>query len=159
MRPEVGRELLRRTNVAGKLLVLFDGACQFCNSSVNFIIDHDPERRCVFATLQSPLGEAMKRRYRLMDKHIDSLILIESKRCYLKTSAALRIARYLSFPWRALALFIMIPQSVRDLAYDWFARHRYQWFGRLDQCRIPTPELRERFVDLDWNPEADSIPT
>jgi predicted DCC family thiol-disulfide oxidoreductase YuxK len=148
----------RRTNVAGKLLVLFDGVCQFCNSSVHFIIDHDPQKRCVFAALQSPLGEAMKRRFGLRDGQVDSLILIENKRCYVKTTAALRIARFLSFLWRLLSLFIMIPQAIRDPAYDWFARHRYAWFGRLDQCRTPTPELRERFVDLDWIPDEESVP-
>ncbi len=134
--------------MAERLLVLFDGVCQFCNSSVNFIIDHDPAQRFCFAPLQSPLGEAVRQRCDLADQHVDSVMLIEQRRCYLKSTAALRIVRHLAWPWPVLALFIMVPQGLRDLAYDWFARHRYRWFGRLDQCRMPTPEIRERFVDL-----------
>src|SRR5271166_355157 len=137
-----------RTHVGERLLVLFDGVCQFCNSSVNFIIDHDPQKHFCFATLQSPLGQAMLERFDLADKHVDSVIVIEKKHCYLKSTAALRIARHLQSPWPVLSLFIMVPQPLRDSGYDWLARHRYQWFGKLDQCRIPTPEVRERFVDL-----------
>jgi predicted DCC family thiol-disulfide oxidoreductase YuxK len=137
-----------RTRLQERLLVLFDGVCQFCNSSVNFIMDHDPARRFCFAALQSPLGEAMLRRFHLPTNSVDSVILIEQNRCYLKSTAALRIARRLQSPWPALSLFIVLPALVRDLGYDWLARNRYRWFGKLDMCRVPTPEVRERFVDL-----------
>src|SRR5579883_2440886 len=100
------------------MLVLFDGVCQFCNSSVNFIIDNDPRKHFRFAALQSPLGKAMLRRFGLADQHIDSVLLIEKERCYPKTTAALRIARQLRSPWPVLSLFIMVPTMLRDLAYD-----------------------------------------
>lgn len=135
------------SRVKEPVIVLFDGVCNFCNASVNFIIDHDPADRFRFAPLQSPLGEQLLARFGLAHQKIDSVVLIEAGRCFIKSTAAVRVARHLAPPWPALALLIMIPTGLRDLLYDWFARHRYQWFGRSDSCRMPTPQLRRRFLD------------
>jgi len=129
-------------------IVLFDGVCHVCNFSVNFIIDHDPRQRFRFAPLQSPLGQALLERFGLLHAGVDSVILVEEPRCYIKSTAALRIARHLSGLWPLLSLLIMVPTLLRDGVYEWFARNRYRWFGRLDSCRMPTPELRQRFLDF-----------
>jgi predicted DCC family thiol-disulfide oxidoreductase YuxK len=129
-------------------IILFDGVCRFCNSSVNFIIDHDPARRFRFAPLQSPLGQSLLRRFGLLHKGVYSVILVEGQRCYVKSTAALRIARGLTLPWPLLSLLVMVPPLLRDGVYDWFARNRFRWFGRLDHCRMPTPDLQQRFLDI-----------
>lgn len=133
---------------SGRLLVLFDGVCIFCNASVNFLIDHDPGQRLCFAPLQSPLGRRLRRRFGLDSQAIDSLVLIEKGRCYLRSTGALRIARWLNGPWPLAGLLLCVPAPLRDAAYDAFARQRYRWFGRLESCRMPTPALRQRFVDI-----------
>jgi predicted DCC family thiol-disulfide oxidoreductase YuxK len=132
----------------GRLLVLFDGVCVFCNASVNFMIDHDPANRICFASLQSPLGRRLQQRFGLDAQKIESLVLIEKGRCYLRSTGALRIARKLSGPWPLASLLVCLPAPLRDAAYDAFARHRYRWFGRLESCRMPTPALRQRFLDV-----------
>jgi predicted DCC family thiol-disulfide oxidoreductase YuxK len=133
--------------VQGPLIVLFDGVCNFCHASVQFIIDRDPQDRFRFAPLQSSLGEKLLTHFDLGRQKIVSVVLVESGRCYVKSTAALRIARHLRRPWPLVALLIMLPVGLRDLAYDWFARNRYRWFGRSDQCRMPTPQLQRRFLD------------
>jgi predicted DCC family thiol-disulfide oxidoreductase YuxK len=130
-------------------LVLFDGVCVFCNRSVNFIIAHDPAARFRFAPLQSPLGQSMLARCGLQQAGIDSVVLIEGGRCYRKSTAALRIAHRLTGWWPWTFFLVMVPAQLRDLVYDWFARHRYRWFGQLKMCLMPTPEVRQRFLDTE----------
>jgi predicted DCC family thiol-disulfide oxidoreductase YuxK len=128
-------------------IVLFDGLCNFCDASVNFIIDHDPRGRFRFAPLQSEAAKALLLRHGLDAQQLQSVALIEEGSCYTRSTAALRIARRLSGPWRLLYGLIGVPRSMRDFVYDWIARNRYRWFGRRDACRVPTPELRSRFLD------------
>jgi predicted DCC family thiol-disulfide oxidoreductase YuxK len=128
-------------------IVLFDGVCKFCNSSVNFLIDHDCKGRLRFAALQSPTGQALLERFGLRKTRFDTLVLVEGKRCYLRSTAALRIATYLDGWWWLAAMGLFVPSFLRDYAYDIFARNRYRWFGTLDACRMPTPEMRQRFLD------------
>lgn len=131
---------------AERRLVLFDGVCTFCNWAVLFIVDRDPKERFVFAPLQSDLGRRTLKEH-ACDPQIDSVVLVEAGRTYTRSTAALRIARALRWPWPIFFyLFILVPRVLRDLAYRYFARHRYQWFGKSDQCRIPTPELRRRIL-------------
>ena len=129
------------------LIVLFDGVCNFCHASVNFIIDHDPDDRFRFAPLQSPLGERLLVRFGLAGQRIESVVLVEGNHCFIKSTAALRIARHLSWPWPLFSLLIVLPSGLRDLPYDWLPRNRYRWFGRSDHCRMPSPQLRGRFLD------------
>ena len=127
-------------------LVLFDGECTFCNGAVLFIVDRDPHERFVFASLQSDVGQATLARHHV-DDDIDSIVLVERDQAHTCSTAALRIARGLRWPWPVLYyLFMLVPRVLRDAAYRYFAKHRYQWFGRTDQCRIPTPELRRRIL-------------
>lgn len=128
-----------------KLLLLFDGVCNFCNDSVLWLIDRDPAERFQFASLQSELGQRVVRE-RGLSSELHSMVLIEGERTYQRSAAALRAARHLRFPWPLLWLLVLVPRALRDLAYDYFAAHRYVWFGKSESCRVPTPELRRRFV-------------
>jgi predicted DCC family thiol-disulfide oxidoreductase YuxK len=117
---------------------LFDGVCALCNASVNFIIDHDPARRFQFEPLQSARGRSLLVQHHLDPTRIHSLVLIESGHAYVKSTAALRIARNLGWPLALLAWLVVVPAPVRDAVYDWIAVNRYRWFGRIDEpvCRI-----------------------
>jgi predicted DCC family thiol-disulfide oxidoreductase YuxK len=132
---------------AGHALVLFDGVCNLCNGSVQFIIDRDPRGYFTFAALQSEAAAPALSRCGRDPEMLDSIVLVEEGRCFTRSTAALRIARRLSGLWPAFYLGIVIPRVLRDMLYDLIARHRYRWFGRTESCRIPTPELRARFLD------------
>lgn len=125
--------------------VLFDGVCNLCNGSVLFVIDRDPERYFRFAPLQGDDARRLLAEQGVAPE-LSSVVLVEGGRVYTRSTAALRIARRLRGPWRLLAAFVVVPRPVRDLVYDWVARNRYRWFGREEACRMPTPELRERFL-------------
>ncbi|HUF02848.1 MAG TPA: thiol-disulfide oxidoreductase DCC family protein [Aridibacter sp.] len=126
--------------------VLFDGVCNFCNSSVNFIIRRDKDGYFNFAPLQSEVAGEL-----LADKDIDreetdSVILIEDGEAFVYSTAALMIARKLDGNWPLLYALMVVPRPIRDFFYKLFAKHRYKMFGKKDQCMIPTPEMRERFI-------------
>ena len=128
-------------------LVLFDGVCNLCNGSVLFIVDRDKASRFSFAPLQSPLGQQLCTRFGLPTQHYDSLVLVEHGKVFLRSTSALRIARHLRFPWFLLAAGLLLPRFLRDPFYNLIARNRYRWFGKEESCRIPTPDLRKRFLD------------
>jgi len=129
-------------------VILFDGVCNFCNNSVNFIIDRDPEKYFKFAPLQSEIGQ------KLLDEHgvdkiiTDSVVLIEDGKAYVRTTAALRIARRLKGAWSWFYGFRVVPAFIRDVFYKLFAKYRYKMFGKQDACMMPTPEIRERFLAM-----------
>ena len=131
-------------------LILFDGVCNLCNGAVLFVIDRDPHARFRFAPLQS--AEARRRlaahgpEAERMADALSSILLLEDGRLHTRSTAALRIARRLTWPWPLLSALTIVPNVVRDAVYDWVARHRYRWFGREEACRIPTPSLRARFL-------------
>lgn len=127
-------------------IVLFDGICNLCDASANFIIDHDPEGKFAFAPLQSPTGQELLRRFGLPE-NLQSIALVEDGQCFTKSSAALRIARRLSGLWPMAYAFVVVPSAWRDVGYDWIARNRYRWFGTRDRCRLPTLRIAERFLD------------
>jgi predicted DCC family thiol-disulfide oxidoreductase YuxK len=128
-------------------LVLFDGVCNLCNGVVTFIIARDPLGRFQFAALQSAAARRAIERHGVGDPLPDAIVLIESGRLYTRSTAALRIARRLTFPWPLAALFLAVPRPLRDWAYAVLARQRYRWFGRRDACMVPMPELRARFIE------------
>lgn len=130
----------------GKILVLFDGVCNVCNASVLFIIDRDPEERFVFAPLSSDLAKASLRDRGWDDPSLDSIVVIDGEQVHTHSSAALYIARHMSGLWPMLSALLAMPRPLRDVAYRAFAKRRYALFGKSEQCRIPTPELRRRFL-------------
>lgn len=127
-------------------IILFDGECNLCNSSVNFIIDRDQNNVFKFASLQSETGQSLFGKSALSKMDIDSIILVSGDRYFTKSSAVLRIAKELNIPWKLFYAFIIIPFPLRDFLYDIVARNRYKWFGKKDSCRIPTPELKNKFL-------------
>ena len=131
-----------------KKIVLFDGVCNLCNEAVQRIIKHDKKDVFRFASLQSELGKKLVEERGLDPEEIDSIILIEPGVAYYrKSTAALEISRDLSGGYSLLKNFLFIPEVFRDGVYDLIASNRYKWFGRKDQCMIPTPELKAKFLD------------
>ncbi|MFM2418209.1 MAG: hypothetical protein RL385_2932 [Pseudomonadota bacterium] len=131
---------------ADKAIVLFDGICNVCDQTVLFIIDHDPREHFLFAPLSSEVArEALKAEGLDADK-LESIALLEAGRVYTHSDAALQIARKLRFPWSLLSLLRIVPRGLRDYVYRAFAARRYALFGKLAQCRVPTPALRRRFL-------------
>ncbi len=129
-------------------VILFDGVCNLCNASVDFILRHDPAARFHFAALQSEVGRRILLNAGLPVEGIDALVLWQDGRVYTASDAVLRIACGLRFPWCLLSALIVFPRSWRDATYRWVARYRYRWFGRRDTCRLPTPEEQGRFLEI-----------
>jgi predicted DCC family thiol-disulfide oxidoreductase YuxK len=138
-------------------VVLFDGTCNFCNATVLFLVDRD-RGDLRFAPLQSAYAAELLGRVAGEDAaralvagadgsgEPDTVVFVEGGRAYERSAGALRIARHLRAPWRWAVVLSVVPGFVRDAAYRWFARRRYRWFGKTDTCRVPTPELRARFL-------------
>jgi predicted DCC family thiol-disulfide oxidoreductase YuxK len=126
-------------------IVLFDGECNFCDRSVQFIIKRDPHASYKFASLQSGIGQQFRKDYSI-PLHIDSLILLENEHYYVKSTAALRICKRLKGVWKIGGFFLLIPTPIRDLVYDFIAKNRYKWFGKKDACEIPSSEIKKRFL-------------
>lgn len=129
-------------------VVLFDGHCALCHGAVLFIIRRDRKSWFRFASLQSQYGKRLIAAAGRTGTDVDTIILIEGDRVSDRSTAALRIARALDRLWPLLYVFIIVPRPLRDALYRWVARHRYRWFGRMEHCPLPAPEMRERFVDV-----------
>lgn len=127
-------------------VVMIDGVCNLCNGVVRFILARERQPLLRFTNLQSDTGKQLVKRYQL-PATVESVILIEDGRAYTRSDAALRILPYLRFPWPLLQPLVALPRPIRDSIYDWVARNRYRWFGKLEVCPIPGPELRPRFLD------------
>lgn len=134
--------------MADKATVLFDGVCNFCNSSVNFIIDRDKQDYFRFSPLQYDLAHSILRQNGYNPEDLDSIVLYEGGKIYTESTAALRIARKLTGLWPLLYGFIIIPTFIRNAVYRLIARNRYRWFGKQDACRLPTPEIRAKFIGM-----------
>lgn len=143
--------------------VLFDGVCNLCNGLVTFLIEHDPEARLRFAPLQTARakdpsqkrwGPSPLRDLNVDPENMETIVFVEPSthpnwppRVTVRSDAALRVARYLPRPWRWARFLRVIPRPIRDAAYNVVAKNRYRWFGRREVCRVPTPEIAERFID------------
>lgn len=127
-------------------IVLFDGVCNLCSGSVQFLLKRDPEGRFRFASLQSDAGRRLMAEHGLDVEALNSVVLIEGGRAWQESSAALRIARHLPGAWKLLRVFAAVPRPLRDAVYRWIARNRYRWFGKAETCWLPTPELKARFL-------------
>jgi predicted DCC family thiol-disulfide oxidoreductase YuxK len=129
-------------------VVLFDGVCNLCNGSVRFVIERDPHKHFQFAPLQSETATTLIGGAADPLAMPDSIVLVDDGRLYVRSTAALRIARRLRFPWPLLWVFMVVPRPLRDWVYDVIARHRYGWFGKRDTCMVPTKEIRDRFLEM-----------
>ena len=126
-------------------VILFDGVCNFCDASVQFILNRDPNETFHFASLQSEAGQELLKKYQVRDD-VDSMILIENDKVYYKSAAALRISCHLRGAWKLLYVFMIVPAPIRNVVYDLIARNRYKWFGQKESCMLPPPNVRKRFL-------------
>ncbi|HRH51587.1 MAG TPA: thiol-disulfide oxidoreductase DCC family protein [Panacibacter sp.] len=128
-------------------VVLFDGVCNLCSTSVQFIIKHDPKKTFRYASLQSDFGQQVLKQFGLPADELNSFILLEEGKIYTKSSGALRVTKKLNKLWPVLYGFIIVPPFIRNAVYSWVAHNRYKWFGKKEACWLPTPELRKLFLD------------
>ena len=130
-----------------KPIILFDGVCNLCNTSVQFIIKRDSKKNFMFSSLQSDAGQAILLQNNLENLDFDTIILLEDGIVYDKSTAILKIIRRLSGFYKFGYIFIMVPKFIRDFVYKIIAKNRYKWFGKRDTCMIPTEELKLRFLE------------
>lgn len=134
------------TLIQNNSILLFDGHCNLCSGVVQFILTKEKNNLLYFASLQSEAGAAILAHFHINPAEVDSLVLVEQGRSYIKSAAALRVARYLKglYPW--LFGFIIVPPFIRNMVYDYVARHRYKWYGRQESCMVPQPRWARRFL-------------
>lgn len=128
-------------------IILFDGVCNLCNSTVQKVIENDTENQFKFASLQSDLGQNFLEKNQLPKEEFKSLILIDGEKFFTKSDAALRIGRELKGIYKLSGLLFVFPKFIRNAVYDWISRNRYKWFGKKESCWLPTPDLKQKFLD------------
>ncbi len=128
-----------------KAIVIFDGFCNFCSRTVDIIINADKNDHFRFVASQSESGRALLLKYGITE--VTSVCLIEHDIVYLKSDAALEIAKKLSVPWRWISIFKIVPLAVRDAVYSFIAARRYRWFGKRENCRVPDEKYRSKFIE------------
>lgn len=127
-------------------ILLFDGVCNLCNASVQWVLKRDEKGIFKFAALQSETGQAFLKKFGFSSENFDTVVLVDGERIFARSDAPLEIARRLGGFWSLFLVFKIIPRPMRDAIYDWVALNRYRWFGRKEECMLPRPEWRERFV-------------
>lgn len=128
-------------------IIFFDGVCNLCNSTVQFIIENDSQNKFHFSSLQSNFGQKFLEENNLKTENFDSIILLENNEVYQKSDAAIKIASHLDSPYNYLKLFSILPKFIRDFFYSIVAKNRYRIFGKKESCWIPTAELRSKFLE------------
>ena len=141
----MGKSFSNFVNMANQPVILFDGVCNFCNGAVNFAIKRDKKARLKFATLQSGIASQLLDKFNLSARDLNSFVLIENGKVYTRSTAALKVFRYLDGLWPLMYGFIIVPIFLRDAIYKLIAKNRYKWFGIRKECMIPTPGIRSRF--------------
>ena len=127
-------------------IIIFDGICELCNASVDFILKWEKRPDFLFTANQNPPGQELLKQFGENPDEVSTIYVVENGKLYKRSAAALRIARRLRFPANLLYGFIIIPGFLRDILYRWISRNRYRWFGKKDTCRIPTQEEIARFL-------------
>lgn len=128
-------------------VLLFDGVCNLCNASVQWVLKHDKKGIFKFAALQSETGQAFLQKFGYQQENYETVILVDGERIFTRSDAPLEIVRRLGGGWSLLTVFRFIPRPLRNVVYDWIARNRYRWFGKKQECMLPRPEWKERFPD------------
>jgi predicted DCC family thiol-disulfide oxidoreductase YuxK len=130
-----------------QLVVLFDGLCNLCSDSVQFIIKRDPHAKIKFASLQSEAGKKILISFHLPENELNSMVFVENGRAFTRSSGALRVCRHLSGIWPVFFTLLIVPGFIRNAVYDFVGKNRYKWFGKKNECWIPSPALKKRFLD------------
>ncbi|MEO6491134.1 MAG: thiol-disulfide oxidoreductase DCC family protein [Ferruginibacter sp.] len=127
-------------------IILFDGVCNLCNRSIQYVIRHDPKRSFSFATLQGEAGQRLLKEYGLTQNDMNSFVLLSDKKAYTRSTAALRVAKDLTGIVKYLYGFIIVPPLIRNAVYNMIAKNRYKWFGKKNVCMVPSPDNISRFL-------------
>lgn len=131
-----------------KIFILFDGVCNFCNNTVNTIIQKDKKDQFRFIALQSELGQKICKHLQIDQTKIDSIVYYQPNVAYyIKSGAAFELSKKIGGIYYLLTIFSVLPSSITDWAYDFIAKNRYNWFGKKDQCMIPDAKIREKFLE------------
>ncbi|MFG6496151.1 thiol-disulfide oxidoreductase DCC family protein [Fictibacillus sp. UD] len=134
-------------NLKGKeAVLLFDGICNLCNSSVQFILKHEKSSVLKFSAIQSEAGQKLLSRYNIDPVHTNSVILIKDGKVYTESDAVFATSQFLKFPFNLGKVLVIVPKPLRNFLYKKVAKNRYRWFGKKDSCMIPTPDLKNRFL-------------
>lgn len=128
-------------------VILFDGVCNLCNGSINWIIDHDKSNQFYFSALQSEYGKSAALKFTGMKDYMNTVILVEDEVPYFGSDAVLRILKHIGGVYSLGYIFIIIPRFIRNFFYNIVSRNRYRWFGKRDSCRVPTPGLKAKFIE------------
>lgn len=127
-------------------IILFDGVCNLCNSTVKFVLKRNSKANIRFAAMQSESGKELLQQYQLPENEMESFVFIDNNKAYKRSTAALMVCRYLRGLWPLCYIFMIVPSFIRNGVYNWVARNRYKWFGVRKECMVPTPEIRSRFI-------------
>ncbi len=128
-------------------VILFDGVCNLCNGAVNWVIKRDKKNIFKFASLQSVYGLQVIKNYNLSNQYLNTIVLVESDKVYLRSVAVLRILKRLGGIYSAACIFMIIPPPILNFFYNIVAKYRYRWFGKKDSCMVPDASLKEKFID------------
>ena len=128
-------------------VILFDGVCNFCNGIVNFVIRNEKGSRIRFATIQSDAGRRLLIQYGYPADDLSSFVFLENGKLYNRSTAALKVSKYLKGLWPVMIGFIIVPVFIRDALYKYISKNRYKWFGKKEICMVPSPELSSRFLN------------
>ena len=129
-----------------KSIIFFDGVCNLCNASIDFVIQRDKEDHFLVGALQDDFSKKILSKFKVKEDYLDSIILLEKGEIFYKSTAALKIARNLSGLWPALYPLIFLPKTLRDPIYNWIGKNRYKWFGKKNTCRLPSPAEQAKFL-------------
>jgi predicted DCC family thiol-disulfide oxidoreductase YuxK len=137
---------MQQAEIIRQPVILFDGVCNLCSGAVQFIIKRDKKDVFRFASLQSSFGQSVLKKYKLPSHELSSFILVENDIIYTRSTGALKVAKQLSGGWPLLYAFIIVPRFIRDAVYNYVAKNRYKWFGKKQECWLPTPALKNKFI-------------
>jgi len=135
------------SNHADKSIIFFDGVCNLCEGFVQWIIRRDPHGQFYFSSLQSDFAQDFFQTRDETPSNLSSVLLYHNKQVFTDSDVSFLVVRQLGFPWAILYPLRIVPRIIRDNVYRWVAGNRYKWFGKKEQCMIPTPELSARFLD------------
>jgi predicted DCC family thiol-disulfide oxidoreductase YuxK len=135
------------TDTNNQKILYFDGICNLCAGAVQFVLKRNKKQNIFFASLQSKAGQEMLAHFGLPQTDFNSLVFVENGKMYQQSTGALCVARHLNAAWSLLFGLIIIPPFIRNAVYNWVAKNRYKWFGKKNECWLPTPDLKKRFLD------------
>jgi predicted DCC family thiol-disulfide oxidoreductase YuxK len=127
-------------------IVLFDGVCNLCTGSVQFILQRDPHGYFKFSSMQSEIGRQLMEDHGIPSENMDTFVLIDGGKCLTRSDAVIEVAKHLSGSWSLLRVLSAIPKPIRDWGYTIIAHNRYRWFGKQDICMLPSPDIMDRFL-------------